>query len=499
MKQYNILKSAVSIAILLTFFANTMQAQTIRYVKPNGIGDGSSWANAAGNIQSMIDASTTGHQVWISGGTYLLPSTLEMKEGVNIYGGFFGNETSINARPKSDLDENGIIEAWEFTNATVLDGQGTFQVLRQNTDFTVETIFDGVTITKGNHQEGNGAYIKVNGKLINSIVRHNTGNAVQGGGIYNFGGTVTHCLVSENSGGDNAPRGGGIFNRYTGTVEGIVSDSRVENNLAGTAGTTHSGGIHGGIVIRCIIKGNHAIHGGGLHASTAYNCLIINNTAGAGNAGSGGGSEGGKYYNCTFVNNSAVFTGGGIANAVATNCIFWQNNAQHGTQIGTSGSATYSAIQGGFTGTGNITLEADNENGGPMFIDPTAGNYQLQATSPCIDKGDNTAVQNPETATDLAGNPRIYGGTVDMGCYEWGSGVGIKEPVQSLSDLIIFPNPTNGMVYITANEAIPEITLYSTDGRMLKQVHSTEIDMSQYAVGIYFLRVSGKTVKVVKQ
>jgi hypothetical protein len=53
-----------------------------------------------------------------------------------------------------------------------------------------------------------------------------------------------------------------------------------------------------------------------------------------------------------------------------------------------------------------------------MFVNPPAGNYQLQSGSPCIDKGSNAAVQNPETATDLAGNQRIDGGTVDKGCYQ---------------------------------------------------------------------------------
>src|SRR5262249_27390207 len=78
---------------------------------------------------------------------------------------------------------------------------------------------------------------------------------------------------------------------------------------------------------------------------------------------------------------------------------------------------TYCNTQQGFSGTGNITAD-------PLFVNAAAGNYRLQATSPCINKGSAAAPSLP--ATDFDGAPRILGSAPDMGAYEfWSSAYGV--------------------------------------------------------------------------
>jgi Leucine-rich repeat (LRR) protein len=74
----------------------------------------------------------------------------------------------------------------------------------------------------------------------------------------------------------------------------------------------------------------------------------------------------------------------------------------------------------------------------------------------------------------------------------------IAEP--KYSNFNIYPNPTTDKIYIkTEGKSIPELKLYSFDGRLLQHIQSTEIDLAGYSEGVYLLSIDGKTVKVWKK
>jgi len=92
----------------------------------------------------------------------------------------------------------------------------------------------------------------------------------------------------------------------------------------------------------------------------------------------------------------------------ATNTIVWDNTTTAEAMIMGPGPilVTYSDIEGGWTGEGN--LDAD-----PLFVDPIYGDYHLDAGSPCVDKG--TLIGAP--THDIEGITRDA--APDMGVYEW--------------------------------------------------------------------------------
>ena len=102
--------------------------------------------------------------------------------------------------------------------------------------------------------------------------------------------------------------------------------------------------------------------------------------------------------------------------------------------------------------------------------------YYLQPGSPCIDAGTldlPEGIELPEY--DLAGNPRIYGVSVDMGAYEW-QGTGVEEPEIPLFSPITtqisnFPNPFNPSTTIKlelAEAGKIELAIYNIKGQKVK-------------------------------
>jgi hypothetical protein len=119
--------------------------------------------------------------------------------------------------------------------------------------------------------------------------------------------------------------------------------------------------------------------------ATLRNCLITGNDASDGGGVSVFQNGSATLDRCTIAGNIAITgTGGGLGvvtgSVTVTNCILWDNSTgQISGPLGTV-TVTYSDVEGGFDGTGNI--DAD-----PLFSDAPNGDFTLDCVSPCIDAG----------------------------------------------------------------------------------------------------------------
>jgi hypothetical protein len=146
------------ILMLLSTFTIGLNAKTVFIAASGNNTSGNSWTNALNSIpNSGSSAIAAGDSVFVKGGvtgTYSFSASVSgnsafaTKADVNYLGGFDGSETYSSQRAKSDLDNNGIIEPWEFTNATTLSFNSTNNAygLYINSN-TAKRIFDGFTIT----------------------------------------------------------------------------------------------------------------------------------------------------------------------------------------------------------------------------------------------------------------------------------------------------------------------------------------------------------------
>ncbi len=147
-------------------------------------------------------------------------------------------------------------------------------------------------------------------------------------------------------------------------------------------------------------------------------------------------------------------------------------------------------VEGGETGVnsinnGNWFFDCINEN--PLFVDSGEFPYSLSDDSPIINFGtpDTTGLNLPEY--DLAGNPRIYGGRIDMGAYENQNVVGANEhliPIVTKLDQN-YPNPFNPTT--TINFSLKEnskvsLNIYNIKGQKVKTLVRDQLSAGQHSV-----------------
>jgi len=387
-------KSLLQIGFWL--FWCSVACATVRYVvlnNPSPAPPFTSWATAATNIQAAIEVASTGDEIVVTNGIYAT--------GGSAVHGTMTNRVAV-TKPVTLLSVNGpqftIIQGHQVPGTT--NGDGAIRCVY----LTNGAMLSGFTLTNGATQTTN-----------DYPMYHQSG----GGGIY--------CEVLQSY--PNAPA--------------VVSNCVITSNSAfGPGGGVYGGGVSSAQIIDCELRGNTAAWGGGVADGWVKRCVIADNAAGSGggaayyeffrqcqledcvltgnHAGYGGGAYACYLANCTVAGNSASESGGGLYGFVviqvqrlyyATNCIVYFNTAASDANFNYGGILANSCTFPDGGGAAIIT-------NAPLFVDLAGGNYHLQANSPCINTGTNAYAPGP---VDFDGNPRIVGGTVDMGAYEYQS------------------------------------------------------------------------------
>ena len=286
----------------------------------------------------------------------------------------------------------------------VIDGGGTGPVVRFQSGEGAKSILQGFTVTGGFASQGAGGIQAATGAsptVLDCMIRDNGGKF--GGGISGSP-NLRRCVVWNNRA--SLTHGGGIYGapkmKYC-----VVAEN--------TATSANGGGLYvtGGTTIEdCIIIGNSAVlansKGGGIYVKTSESvtlsrCVVANNSATGGVfAGAGGGvfaNSGVTVLNCAVIGNqlsgSSILGGGIYGGATILNTIVFGNT---GPQLSSVGSVTYSNIEGGFAGLGNI-------NNDSLFVQGSIHDYHLKQDSPCIDAGDPGLVDPDGSRSDMGAFP----------------------------------------------------------------------------------------------
>lgn len=199
-----------------------------------------------------------------------------------------------------------------------------------------------------------------------------------GGGVWNQGGIAAfdYSVIR----GCTAPIGGGIYNYYgaVSTTDALVADNSASHYGGGIC--NDMGTIY---FVGSTIAGNAAAYGGGLYnyASEGYTYTV-------------------EFWNTVAAGNAATQAGVDVFNEGEGNLLAY--------------TAMSSFTDWTNKDAGTVWYEYDPAK--PLYNGAGAGDYSLAKDSQIIDIGSNDYAKH---ASDLAGNPRISNGIVDIGAYEY--------------------------------------------------------------------------------
>jgi surface protein len=471
----------VVFVLLLMAGPATIIAQSTLYVDADATGanNGSSWGDAYTFLQDALSVASSGDQIWVAEGVYYpdegsgftendRTATFQLKTGVAIYGGFVGNENSLNGRDweanptilSGDIDGND--DPYDPDSNTDNDtntpsqtdhirGNNSYHVTN-GSDTDATAVLDGFIMTGGqangsnSESTGGGMYNSSGSPKLTNLILSGNSAVSDGGGIYNANSNpiLTDVRLTGNSAQE---RGGGIYNTIFSNP--IITNVAFSINLSDWGGGMFNG-TSSPILTNVSFTENRAVSlGGGLanegSSPTLVNVSFSGNIANQGGWVSNGGSSNPMLINVTFTENQSLLSGGAIANVTSSNptlinVILWENQANESTT--TESASIYNdtstpiishslIANSGGSGSWNTAFGTDGGNNldtDPQFTDPGNGDYTLTSTSPGINAGSNQAYTDAggdlDTDTDLAGNPRLFDGSsdpdvIDMGAYEF--------------------------------------------------------------------------------
>ncbi|MBW8041844.1 MAG: hypothetical protein FVQ85_17850 [Planctomycetes bacterium] len=440
------------------------EAPTVLYVDSSapGASDGTTWTDAFTRLQDALRVAEVVPEVEelrVAQGIYkpdqgngFTPgdrkATFKLLNGLAIKGGYPRfDELDPDARDidlyetilSGDLNGDDVEAAYaRELSAEPSRSENSWHVLtsQQYTDKT--SVLDGFTVTGGNADGpypdnwGGGMYNGWNSNPTLNNCTFSSNSAQYGGGMYNASWSspaINNCTFSRNLATGKYADGGGIYNNRDNSP--ILTNCTFSGNCAEATWNTSGGGMWNGsgrpTLIRCTFSGNSALgewgRGGAIYnesrSTTLTNCMFSGNVAGL----AGGGIYSRNYSNatmtnCTFSDNSANF-GRALAcdsfyspsDIRVNSSIIWDGGNEIWNNDNSTITITYSDIQNGWPGEGNI--DAD-----PLFVNEDNRDYHLLEDSLCIDAGDPNYLAEPNK-TDLDGKPRIVGGRIDMGAYEY--------------------------------------------------------------------------------
>ena len=438
--------------------------ENILFVKKGESGTGANWSNALGELRDALalfedETCTTEdvEEIWVSAGTYLPTDDSGDREatflmpGVNILGGFEGDETNVNQR---DLESNVSILSGEINNDDNLFGNSYHVVTSMD---EASGFLSEFTITGGNaddssdpHDRGGGLFASNGGISMNNILFENNYAETAGGGAWvietenRIGAQHPAFVRTAFRNNESGAIGGGLALR---DAESRITSVTFENNIAGLWG----GGLNahasyavlknvifrdnsadsegGGLfvefsspeLINVLITGNEAENGGGLANAVEATPELKNVTISDNQATSG---NGGGVYNRddsapTLLN--SIVSGNRAGGSGTGNEIWNSSNSTAELNFSLYGNDAGDIVEGdGFTANNSITTT-------PNFTNATSGDFTLLGTSPAVNTGDPATDLSDfkilsSDEIDLAENPRVYNGTtdiIDMGAYEF--------------------------------------------------------------------------------